>query len=140
MAEYFKVDELRYSSYACLTAYLRHLLRNRAWLQYLDLARRILDKKWEGRLPQDALVILTSRNYSSILHDGNIWEQMTEASPGFADRVLQACFPKPTPPEPASESTNQNPLKRTASGASDDTVRRPKGKGGVVKGKGRSKE
>lgn len=122
VADYFQVNCLRQESLASFEKNLQTLIDAKFWRNYRKQALKLQGPEWEGRDPEGVLVRVTARNCQAVLNDSGIWDDIVQVSPGFADKVLRACFPKP-------QRACSMPLKRSASNAFNDAHRRSQGGG-----------
>lgn len=114
VAHYFQANNLRQQSLSVFEKGLQTLLDNKYWRNYRKHALLLQETQWEGREPERVMVEVTARNCQAILHDSGTWDEIVQAYPGFADKVLRACFPKPK---------REYSIKRSPSGAFDDAHR-----------------
>lgn len=122
VADYFQAPCLSQRALANLESCLEVLFATRYWQSYRRQALMLLSGPYAQAAPGNLLVQVTARNVRAVLNDsGSVWDEIAQAEPDFAGRVLKACFPKPG--SPGSEEPVQKSLKRPASRAFDDLQR-----------------
>lgn len=122
VADYFMTPRLSQRALARLERSLQGLVDTGYWQSYRRQALFLLSGPYVESKPGALLVQVTARNVRVILNDSGVWDQIAQAHPDFAGRVLKACFSKTCSPK-VEEPFHPNALKRPASRAFDDIHR-----------------
>ncbi|KAL1858842.1 hypothetical protein Daus18300_009840 [Diaporthe australafricana] len=94
VADYFQVTSLCTIAAQQLTTGLDELVRKGYIIRFKEWCDLVLRKHKDTLLEQMVVKFLASRIHWA-MHDSNAWDELTEAHPYLAKRIMQELFPKP---------------------------------------------
>lgn len=112
VADYFQAAELRTACAELLGKRLHAYSQNGWFVNFKQLCHIVLDLHADTHL-EDTVIKVIADNIQKVMHESGLWDELTDAYPLLAKKILEVKFAKPAP---------ATGIKRPAGVAYDDTL------------------